>query len=314
MTTDTLKTKKHLYPEFARIISEVNRGNPLQAKRLAAFFARQDTAYWEFCEDLSQTLNQNLFSGKITELVESYNELCLRMLRDQIQFRKTGIYQTKDSAVARKEVYENTEFMHRYMLGLLLTQMLWSNHYQLFRFFQSHVADSRPQRYLEIGVGHGLFLIEAKRRFPALEAVVCDVSQASIDFCSGIIRAFGIDPKRVVFRCEDFLRADLAQEPFDFISAGEVLEHVNDAPNFLKRLQIFLKPTGRVYLSTCANCPSPDHVYHFHNIAEIRDLVRGAGFAIEHEIFLPAEEIPVERWEKELITINYAAILKLKKK
>ncbi len=314
MTTDTLKIKENLCPEFAKIIGEINRINPLQAKRLATFFARQDTAYWEFCEDLSRTLNQSLFAGQMKEAAESYNELCLRMLRDQIQFRKTGVYQIKDSAVAKKEVYENAEFMRRYMVGLLLTQMLWSNHYQLFRFFQSYLADSRPQRYLEVGAGHGLFLVEAKRRFPSLEAVVCDVSQTSVDFCSRIVEAFGIDPKTIMFRCEDFFKVDLGKELFDFISAGEVLEHVNDAPNFLRRLQGFLKPAGRVYLSTCANCPAPDHVYHFRNIDEIRDLIRGSGFTIEQEIFLPAEGIPVERWEKELITVNYAAILKLKKK
>ena len=247
-------------------------------------------------------------------MVESYNELCLRMLRDQIQFRKTGVYQTKDSAVVQKEVYENTRFMHRYMVGLLLTQMLWGNHYQLFRFFQSYLTDSRPRRYLEIGAGHGLFLTEAKRRFPALDAVVCDVSQTSIDFCSKIVNAFGIDPKTIVFRCEDFFNVDLGKELFDFISAGEVLEHVNDAPNFLRRLQRFLNPAGRVYLSTCANCPAPDHVYYFRNIDEIRNLIRSSGFTIEQEIFLPAEEIPVERWEKELVTINYAAILRSRKK
>ena len=314
MTTDTLKTKKNLYPEFAKIIDEINRINPLQAKRLATFFAQQDTAYWEFCEDLSRTLNQTLFAGQMKEVVESYNELCLRMLRDQIRFRKTGVYETKDSAVAQKEIYENAVFMRRYMVGLLLTQMLWANHYQLFRFFQSYLADSRPQRYLEVGAGHGLFLVEAKRRFSSLEAVVCDVSGASINICREIVEGFGMDPKTVEFRCEDFFKVDLGGECFDFVAAGEVLEHVNNAPDFLKRLQGFVRPAGRVYLSTCANCPAPDHVYHFRNVDEIRKLVRGSGFIIEQEIFLAAENVPAQLWEEQLVTVNYAAILRPKKK
>lgn len=314
MTTDTLKTKENFYPEFTKIISEINRINPLQAKRLATFFARQDTAYWEFCEDLSRTLNQGLFIGQMKEMVESYNELCLRMLHDQIQFRKTGVYQTKDFAGAKKEVYENAVFMRRYMVGLLLTQMLWANHYQLFRFFQSYLTDSRPQRYLEVGAGHGLFLVEAKRRFPSIEAVVCDVSVASIKICREIVEGFGMDSKTVEFRCEDFFKADFAEGYFDFVTAGEVLEHVNAAPDFLKRLRGFVNPVGRVYLSTCANCPAPDHVYHFRNIGEIRKLVRGSGFIIEQEIFLPAEDIPAALWEQQLITVNYAAILRPKKK
>ncbi len=304
-----------LYPEFSKIISEVKRINPLQAKRLSHFVSQQDKNYWEFCEDLSRMLNKSLFAGgKLKEAIESYNELCLRMLADQIQFRKTGVYETKDSAVAQKEVYENSIFMHRYMLGLLLTQMLWPNHYQLFRFFQSYLAHSRPQRYLEIGAGHGLFLMEAKRCFPALKAAVCDVSQTSIDICRQMVEAFGMDPNTVEFCCEDFFKADLGDQPFDFVTVGEVLEHVNDAPKFLRRLGEFVDPQGCMYLSTCANCPAPDHVYHFRNIDEIRGLIRSSGFTIEQEIFLPAEDVPVELWEVKLVTVNYAAILKPKRK
>jgi hypothetical protein len=44
-------------------------------------------------------------------------------------------------------------------------------------------------------------------------------------------------------------------------------------------------------------------------VDEIRDLVRRSDFRILKEMALPAENVPQERWKKELVTINYAAIL-----
>ena len=54
-------------------------------------------------------------------------------------------------------------------------------------------------------------------------------------------------------------------------------------------------------------------MYHFHNVNEIREVIRGSGFVIEQEIFLPAEDVAVELWEEKLVTINYAAILRKKR-
>jgi 2-polyprenyl-3-methyl-5-hydroxy-6-metoxy-1,4-benzoquinol methylase len=274
-----------------------------------------DDAYWSFCEDICGTLNHHLFRNErqCYRAAEAYNELCLRMLRDQIQFRKTGVYQNTDARLARRDVYENKEFMSSYMMGLLFTQLLWPNHYQLFRFFQSAIRQVQPRNYLEIGAGHGLFVMEALRQYPSMRTVVCDVSQASIDICRQILQVFTVDATQIEFVCADFFECDFSGRRFDFITAGEILEHLNDASGFLRRLQGLLKPRGKVFLTTCANCPAPDHVYRFHNVDEIRGLLKEEGFIIEEEMFLPAEDVPVGLWEEELITINYGVLLRLKK-
>jgi 2-polyprenyl-3-methyl-5-hydroxy-6-metoxy-1,4-benzoquinol methylase len=110
----------------------------------------------------------------------------------------------------------------------------------------------------------------------------------------------------------DFLRTELPGDRFDFITMGEVLEHVNDALGFLKRARGLLRPDGAIFMTTCANCPAIDHVYHFHTVKEIRDLIAEADLRIVDELALPSEPFAEEQWEQSLVTINYSAILKRK--
>jgi 2-polyprenyl-3-methyl-5-hydroxy-6-metoxy-1,4-benzoquinol methylase len=90
---------------------------------------------------------------------------------------------------------------------------------------------------------------------------------------------------------------------------GEVLEHVNNAPDFMARTKKLLNRGGSIYLSTCANSPALDHVYHFKSADEIRNLITSHGFKIVKDLALPAEDVPPERWDVELTTINYCALL-----
>lgn len=298
--------------ELMKIVDLISRENPLQRKRIGAFLARQDDSYFQFAEDLSRTLNETLLIAERdrTEAARSYNKMCMDFLYEQIRFKKTGVYRLSDAADAAEEVYGNLAVMRYYMVGLLLSYMFWPNHYQLFRFFRENLPVSGVGRYLEVGIGHGLFTAEVLRRYQGLAATLVDISPTSIATAKEMLRCFHVDFSNVRVIEGDYLRADLDGQGYDFIVMGEVLEHVNDAFAFLRRTRDVLRPAGTVYLTTCANCPAIDHVYHFHSVAEIRTHIASAGLSIVKDLALPADDIPEERWEEELTTINYAAILK----
>ena len=315
MTEDQLNEKRTQYPEFLKIVDLVSKRNPLQSKRIQSFIMNKDNDYWRFSEELSKVVNHDLLNkGSSQEAAKAYNDLCVQMLRDQIQFRKTGKYPTEDPALAQSQIYDQPDVMRNYMMGLLISQMLWPNHYTMFRFFQSHVSRAQPQRYLEVGAGHGLLLIDAIRRFPQVEAVVCDISQAAIDLTKEMLCSFHVDSSHIKFMRQDFFGFSSKKGFFDFITLGEILEHVKDVKGFMKRVYDLIAKDGKVYLSTCANCPAADHVYHFHSVKEIQETIGNGHFLIEDEIFLSAEDVPESQWEEKLITINYAALLKPKDK
>ena len=298
-------------PELLRIAELIAGENPLQKKRMEAFFATRGPEYWAFAEELSTILNKGFLKTDRAraDAAKSYNKMCMDFLSAQIQFRKTGKYSIDDSAIALDEVYNDLEVMRYYMVGLLISYMFWPNHYELFRFFLDRLPKGDVKNYLEVGVGHGLFTSTMLTTFNDVIGTVVDISETSIRTAGDVLQAFNADQSRLKFVHGDYLKTDLGAQTFDYIIMGEVLEHVNDAPNFMNRTKQLLAPKGEVYLSTCANCPALDHVYHFHSAQEIRDLITHAGFKIVSDLALPAENIPEERWAEELITINYCGLL-----
>lgn len=300
------------HPNLARLVEIIGRQNPLQRKRIDAFLSARSDEYWDFAEDLSRTLNERLLQSQESaeEAARAYNRMCMDFLKEQIRFKKTGKYLIDDAAVAHDEVYSKPEVMGYYMIGLLLSYMFWPNHYAMLRFLDDHLEGRRIRRYLEIAPGHGLFATHAIRQSPELQATLVDISPTSLSVSRKILGAFDVDTEKLRLVEGDFLKTDLGESNFDFISMGEVLEHVNQADVFMARARELLSPDGAIFMTTCANCPALDHVYHFHNVQEIRDLISNAGLRIEAEMFLPADPIPEDQWEQELVTINYCCILK----
>lgn len=301
------------YPELRSIADLVGSENPLQRKRILNFLAQQNSGYFEFAEGLSRKLNHAILYSDTERLTaaRAYNHTCMEILREQIRFRKAGTYLIQSAEVAEQTVYSQKDRMRAYIVGLLLSYLFWPNHYQMFQFYLDYLREIKVARCLEVGAGHGLFTAEMLRQFPAAALEVIDISTTSIEVAGEILGAFGIDRSRIKFTHGDFMNAPLAAASYDCIVMGEVIEHVNDALGFLQKAAYYLRPNGTVFMTTCVNCPAPDHVYHFHTVQEIRDLIRSAGLRIQREQALAAEAVPEELLEKELVTINYSAVLRV---
>jgi 2-polyprenyl-3-methyl-5-hydroxy-6-metoxy-1,4-benzoquinol methylase len=308
---NVLHSDRSQCPELSRIVDLVSSENPLQRKRIGAFLSRQGSDYFAFAEGLSRTLNNSLLLSDQDRLsaARAYNRTCMDIVREQIRFRKTGKYLLESAEVAEQTVYSQRETMRYYIVGLLLSYLFWPNHYEMFRFFRNHLETIQVEQCLEVGAGHGLFTAEILRRFPQAMLKLVDISETSIEVAREMLSSFGIDLARVEFVHADYTSAPLRAGTFDFVVMGEVLEHVNSPREFLTKALQFLRPGGTFFVSTCANCPALDHIYHFHAVSEIRDLIHESGLRIVREQALPAEAVPEERWQKELVTINYSSIL-----
>jgi len=295
-----------------KIVDLISMQNPLQRKRINNFISQQDTNYWTHAEEICRNLNQSFLRSEQEQIEAAlaYNRMSMDFLLEQIRFRKTGVYRLNDADLAKQNVYSQPEVMRYYMVGLLLSYLLWPNHYKMLRFLKTHIQQiSTIKSYLDIAPGHGLFAVEVMQRFPELRGTLLDISETSIEVTNEILAAFQIDPSRFHFINGDFLSVPIGGSNFDFISMGEVLEHVNEPATFLERAHRLLQPSGTIFMTTCVNCPAIDHVYQFHNVDEIRDVIHDAGLSIVKERAMPAEALPEERCQEELITINYCAIL-----
>lgn len=299
------------HPNLSKIINLVSKTNPLQKKKIYSYISSQDEYYFHFSENLSKTIIEDFLikEEEQVDAAKAYNKMCMDFLKEQIRFKKSGIYRIDDAVIANEQVYSDPLVMRYYMVGLLLSYMFWPNHYQLFQFFKKHLPSNNPKTYLEVGVGHGLFSSTMLSTFRDIIATCVDISETSIKTSKEVLNSFKVNTENVNYILGDFFTVEIDRK-FDFIIMGEVLEHVNDAFGFMKRAKEFLKEDGRIYMSTAANSPALDHVYHFHNEQEIRDLLIETGFVIQDELVLPAEDVPKEKWQEELVTLNYCAILK----
>jgi SAM-dependent methyltransferase len=301
---------------FSHIVAMVTGRSGLQKKKILQDLAARDAEFFAEAEEFAVSYGGYLESQRIPleYAVEAYLEMCRNMMKCQIEFMKTGCYTVSGHDQAFDAVYGNEERMKSYMIGLAISQFLWRTHYEMFCCLRGAVKRYCPAAgsYLEIGPGHGLFLKEAVAALPgSAEVVAVDISPVSMGITRSIMAHFFPEATRIEYRTGDMLLID-ATGHYDFITMGEVLEHVNYPDKLLQKLHALLNADGRAFVSTCVNAPAIDHVYHFRTVDEIRSLIAACGLEIEEERVLPVENLPMADIVERKITINYCAILKRK--
>jgi 2-polyprenyl-3-methyl-5-hydroxy-6-metoxy-1,4-benzoquinol methylase len=296
-------------PLLPYIIDRISEANTQYGQKLRAYVASMDSVYHERAEAfLGRYARFIVGTGRSIDFgIDCFLELRESMLEEHLHFLRTGEYSSKSFAEVNERVYSNSRIMQYHMHGLVLAQFLWPDQYRRFSFFCDHLPSYKPaiRRYLEIGSGHGLYLVEAAQLLDAetkFEAV--DISPSSMELAQGIS-----GESHCHFRLMDIF--DLPdQEKYDFITMGEVLEHVENPRQLLQRLHVLLTDEGAAYITTPANAATRDHIYLFHNAQEIRDMLNSAGFVVEREALQYSSDVSQRRAEQLRLPLMYAAFVK----
>ena len=302
------------HKNFNSIVNKVTNQSSTQKKKIDRLISKQNRIYFDRAEDFSKKFIKYLKHEKVPlkYAVNSYLKLCFDMFESHKYFMKYNKYPLADEKDAYKQVYDNIKVMKSYMFGVAISQFLWSTHYAMFSFFIKNIKkpNLKIKNYLEIGSGHGLFFLKALENLNRnTKFDIVDISATSIKITKSVINFFFKEKRNINYYKKNVFDYSPDQK-YDFITLGEVLEHVNNPKKLLKQLHILLNPNGRVYMSTCVDCPSIDHIYHFKSIGEIELLIKKSGFKIVSRNILPVEERPMREIIKNKITINYCALLK----
>lgn len=297
--------------EFNDIVGSVVAKSPLQKKKLERYLAGMDELYFVRAEEFSNKYLGYLDSQCIPMdfAITAYLDMCKSMMKCQIEFMKTGTYTIASQDQAFDEIYSSSERMTPYMIALAISQFLWPTHYRIYEAFENTVRRKTPHvdSYLEVGPGHGLYLskaIEYLRPETLIHAI--DISPISVEISESIIKYIHPDIPNINYWTGDFLTFPLASR-YDFITIGEVLEHVNEPYQMLCKLRSLLSDTGTAFVTTSINSPAVDHVYHFKCVDDVREMLYDSGLSIVNEQVLPVEELPMEEIVSRKITINYSA-------
>lgn len=301
----------HCSQLLSATIDILERQAPKVALRVKAFVATQDDLYHARCQAFLARyvhfLNQKLISFE--DGVGSFIRLHQIVEQEREKFLASGQYPNTSFDAVNRNFYSNPELMRHHMHGLVFAQFLWPDQYQRFSFFSDHLAEFTAQAssYLEVGGGHALYLCEAQRQIGDRASIqVVDISETSM----AIVKSFAAGDRsgEISFHLMDIF--DFPDVPaFDFITMGEVLEHVEEPAKLLNKLRLLLRPGGKAYITTPANAPMPDHIYLFRNAAEIRTMFTDCGFRIEKETSRYAIDVPAAVAEKLKLPLMYAAFL-----
>lgn len=295
---------------FQYILDQISEINPMHGKKLKKSVKSLGQDYFNKAEEFYQKYNRILMNrGKSIDFaIDCYLHMCNDMMFEQLRFLETGKYSNSSFDEVNKNVYDNPEVMEYHMNGLLMSEMLWHHHYKVYSFFKENFKAYIliTKKYLEIGGGHGLFTQEAVNDLLNADIDVVDISKSSIELSKQFVEGGDVN-----YYLKDVFEYN-SQSLYDFIVMGEVLEHVEDPIALLKKLNSLLNENGRVFITTPTNAPTIDHVYLFRTREDIAKIINKAGFEIEKESCIYAEDLPAETAEEMKITMMYAAFLKKK--
>ncbi len=291
------------------IIDKISAANALHGKKLKKNIASFDSSYYErvnaFLSKYELMLQKN--DKTIDFAIDCYLQMLADVNYETVQFVRTGRYSSHSFEDVRKKVYSNPEVMTYYMHGLMLSQFLWAHHYKILEAFIENLSrhHSNINNYLEIGGGHGLYLSEAIRILgPDKDYTLIDISPSSIEMTKEWLGNTNVN-----YLIQDVFDYN-PKNKFDFISMGEVLEHVENPKALLIKVSSLLTENGYLWITTPTNAPAIDHIYLFRNTNDIHQVITEAGFDIIEKTTAYAEDVSDEVAEKFKVSMMYAALLK----
>jgi 2-polyprenyl-3-methyl-5-hydroxy-6-metoxy-1,4-benzoquinol methylase len=296
-------------PTADKLIELLHTRDPAHTARIRTMFESMDETYFENltafldrCEGWLSSHNKGL-----DFLVGCYLRMCQDFLIEQVRFMQSGTYSNTSFADVEARIYSNPDIMEYYMYGLMLSQFLWRHHYHIYEFFMEHLPKhaSGTKRYLEVGAGHGLYMLEARSLLSSnAKYTLIDISSKSIEIARSIIGAEDVN------YCKEDIQHHQPDEAYDFVTMGEVLEHVEKPGELLQRLNEMTTDSARFFLTIPANAPAIDHIYYFKSPEHIRDTLQHAGLSVLTETYRFAEDLPEEEARERKVALMYAAFLK----
>jgi SAM-dependent methyltransferase len=291
------------------VVAHISGVEPKTGAKLRKYIEQQDTTFQARAERFLSQFQQFLESkGQAFDHgIECYLKLREAMAIERMTFLENGRYSNTSFAQVAESVYHNTAVMEYHMYGLVLAQFLWPDQYHRYSFFCDAFSSYAPRinNYLEIGGGHALYVAEAALALsPEAHIDVVDISPSSLELAQGMLPGAPVSWHNAdIF---DFV----TDRHYDFVVAGEVLEHLEDPLAMLRKIRDLLAPDGSAYITTPANAPMIDHIYHFNNAHEIREMLQSAGFAIEAETSMFSTSMAPALAEELKIPLMYAAFVR----
>lgn len=246
----------------------------------------------------------------LASVCDDYRWLCGKMKEEQLHFARSDTYRLGTFEEARRQVYDDEEFMTRYINGLLVGRVTWIEQLRMLRLYSEVFLPGHAGRYehLEVGPGHGLLLHLAAEDPRCSSLAALDVSPTSLRATVHSMRKLG-SARLPELVCGDVQAGDLAAKgAWRSIVVSEVLEHLEEPRRALDAIAEALLPGGRAFITSPANSPMPDHIYLFRTPEEVVQLVEASGLRVLEQRSFAGVGVSEERARRRHLPIACAVV------
>jgi SAM-dependent methyltransferase len=290
-----------------KFLEKIIESNPMQKKVVdMANIYWDDQVKLSFEKYLEFCISQNC---DLDYLVDCYDLIVKDTIREQFYFARNKKYRYSSYEEVANSVYLNEDYMRKYMYGLGITSYLWVQHLKYNVFFKETIPKDLKGNYIEIGPGHGHFMLDALEMTSYDHFVGVDISPTSLSMTKEILKSHPLAfKKRIDLILSDFLKIDNSQK-YDALVIGEVLEHVEAPIDFIAKIKSITKVDSYIYLTTCINAPAIDHIYLFESVNHLESLINKGGLLISSKLVIPYPGLSLDETVKKRLPINIAVTL-----
>lgn len=246
------------------------------------------------------------FQYNIEYIADTYCFINQMVREETYYFIRHGKYRNSTFAEVNRLVYDNPEYMEKYMMGLAVSDYIWINHIKMLRYFEENLDRFEGTRYFEIGPGFGQYLIRALEKCKFEKYCACDISKISVAGSNRFLKYRNFADQCIVEE-KDFF--EYTSEKFDCIVMGEVLEHVEQPLLMLGKIYGLLNSGGKAFITTVINAPTLDHIFLFGSVEQVLNLAKETGFWIVDYMCSTEGDISLKKAVKRKQAINIAMIL-----
>jgi 2-polyprenyl-3-methyl-5-hydroxy-6-metoxy-1,4-benzoquinol methylase len=275
------------FPHLAAIAAAALRAWPEHEKFIRTSLGSGDRGFMSRLENVATDVVA-LTGDDLDIFADDYRWMCEVFREEQFYFRRHKKYRRSTIEEAIRDVYGNAPYMAQYVNGILLTQVLWQNHAQALDIYRNRYLPGNREGYehLEVGPGHGLFLVCAARDSRCADLTAWDISPSSLESTLRALRRMKV-VRPVAMKEAEICSIDPQADAFDSITCSEVLEHTEHPHKALDNIFRALRSGGQLFLNIPINSPAPDHIYLWRKPCEVQSMVEKQGFVIEEFITLP---------------------------
>jgi SAM-dependent methyltransferase len=211
----------------------------------------------------------------------------------QARYERRGSYESKSYADVYAQQYSHLDVMEDYLLGVYLTNVLWSHHMDITELFLRRFVARVPSgaALVEFAFGHGGWGIQALAEHPTATLRGFDISPAAKGLAETFARAAGVASRAVYAEGDALDPSHVAEASADAAICCFLVEHLEEPDRLAQSVARTLKPGGLAFLTGALTAAQCDHIYEYRNESELVAWAERAGLRVLETLSVNPERV-----------------------